>query len=230
MTRHQAHKLSDYPKFELYHKVNKPEFKRDKIWTASRVIIEKKLRGYERLRFLLDKAKKAISSTADHDGTRYTRDEDMVYRVLAVLAAIGSKTPLSIFDNRFMKNYTSALNSKHRTPYPLERNRIVIVVIDYVMSEFTKILCERREELGDAFISATTDFWSDPHRKEQYGALAADLIAHMYMFADTGHWYFMSKETAERLGKKLVSCSVLHYYLCSNTHHTYYLVHLTFAG
>jgi hypothetical protein len=97
------HKHSDYKKFELYQRgVGKEEWKRDKIWVVSRVIVEKKLPGWQRLKFLLDKAKKAISSTKDHDGTKYTRDEDMFLRVLAVLAAIGCKSPLSIFDNKFM--------------------------------------------------------------------------------------------------------------------------------
>jgi hypothetical protein len=188
----------------LYTKIGKDDFKRDKIWVVSRVILEKKLPGWQRLKYLLDKAKKATYSTKDHDGTRYTREEDMSYRVLAVLAAIGCKSPLSIFDNKFMKRYISALNPKHKTPYALERNRIVEVIIDYSKSEYSKIFAERREALGDGFMSASTDFWTDPHRKEQFAALTGDVTAYEYYVEDAGGYFFMSKETAERLGSKVV--------------------------
>ncbi len=53
---------------------------------------------WQRIQFILDKNGKATVSTADHDGTKFTREEDMENRVLAVLAAIANKTPLSIFD------------------------------------------------------------------------------------------------------------------------------------
>jgi hypothetical protein len=210
------HKHSDYKKFELYQRgVGKEEWKRDKIWVVSRVIVEKKLPGWQRLKFLLDKAKKAISSTKDHDGTKYTRDEDMFLRVLAVLAAIGCKSPLSIFDNKFMKMYTTALNSKHKTPYRLERNRIVEVILDYAMLEYSQILTERRQVLGDGFVSVSTDFWTDPHRKEQFASLMGDLTAYEYVVEGADEWYFMIKATVERLDKKVVSAIVsshIHYY------------------
>ncbi len=110
------------------------------------------------IQFILDKNGKAPISTADHDGTKFTREEDMKNRVLAVLAAIATKTPLSIFDNLHMKRYTQCLNSKHHPPYELERNRIVEVIIDYVSSEIAKILEERRLELGEGFVLVATDF------------------------------------------------------------------------
>lgn len=207
------HKHSDYEKFQLYHKLNKEEFKRDKIWTVSRVIVSKKLRGYQRLQFLLDKDKKAITSTSDHDGTRNTRDEDMELRVLAVLAAIGCKSPLSIFDNIFMQRYIHALNPKHRSPHRLERVRIVNVILDYCMAELAKILSERCEALGGAFVSASTDFWSDPHRKEQFGTLVIDLTAYEYEVEGCDEYYFMSRETVERLGDLIVSVSIVVYFI-----------------
>jgi hypothetical protein len=90
----------------------------------------------------------------------------MENRVLAVLAVIATKTPLSIFDNLHMKRYTQRLNSKHRLPYGLESNRIVEVIIDYVSSEIANILEECRVELGEGFILVATDFWADPHCRE----------------------------------------------------------------
>ncbi len=124
----------------------------------------------------------------------------MENRVLAVLAAIANKTPLSIFDNLHMKRYTQCLNSKHCPPYGLECNRIVEVIIDYVSSEIAKILEECRLELGEGFVSMATDFWTDPHHRKQFGALVIDLIACSYFVDSLGKYMFMSKQTAERLG------------------------------
>ncbi len=149
---------------------------------------------------ILDKNGKTTVSTADHDGTKFTREEDMENHVLPVLAAIATKTPLSIFDNLHMKRYTQRLNSKHRPPYGLKHNRIVEVIIDYVSSEIAKILEERRIELGEGFVLVATDFWTDPHHCEQFGALVIDLIARSYFGDSLGTYMFMSKQTAERLG------------------------------
>jgi hypothetical protein len=120
--------------------------------------------------------------------------------VLAVLAAIATKTPLSFFDNLHMKRYTQRLNSKHPPPYGIERNHIVEVIIDYVSSEISKILEEHRLELGEGFVSVATDFWMDPHCCKQFGALVIDLIAFSYFVDSLGKYMFMSKQTAERLG------------------------------
>ena len=45
-----------------------------------------------------------------------------------------------------------------------------------------------------------TDFWMDPHCREQFGALVIDLIACSYFVDSLGKYMFMSKQTAERLG------------------------------
>ncbi len=120
--------------------------------------------------------------------------------MLAVLAAIATKTPLSIFDNLHMKRYTQCLNSKHRPPYGLEHNCIVEVIIDYVSSEIAKILEERRLEFGEGFVLVATDFWMDLHCCKQFGALVIDLIARSYFVDSLGKYMFMSKETVARLG------------------------------
>ncbi|KAL7502257.1 hypothetical protein ACHAXN_000889, partial [Cyclotella atomus] len=193
------HTLSGY-EFDWPHKYTKAEFNRDKIWKAARAVIKKRSQGWERLQYVLEKNGKPIISTADHDGTKYTREEDMENRVYAVLAAVATKTPFNIFDNNHMKMYLQSLNSKHRPPYGLERNRIVEVMIDYVASEMAKIIDEWRLELGDGFVSVSTDFWTNPHRREQFGALVIDLIARLYYVESHGKYMFMSKQTAERLG------------------------------
>ncbi len=193
------HKHSDY-QFEWQHKYTKTEFSTDKIWKAGRAVIKSKKSRWQRSQLILDKNGKAAVSTADHDGTKFTREEDMENHVLAVLAAIATKTPLRIFDNLHMKRYIQRLNSKHHPPYGLERNRIVEVIIDYVSSEIAKILEECRFELGEGFVLVATDFRTDPHHREQFGALVIDLIARSYFVDSLGKNMFMSKQTAERLG------------------------------
>jgi hypothetical protein len=101
-----------------------------------------------------------LETTADHDGTKYTHDEDIILCVKGVIAAVGSKIPLAIFDNIFMRLYLNSLNSKHQPPYRLERIRIVEIMADYVMLECSRILEERREAVGGALMSAANDFWT----------------------------------------------------------------------
>ena len=82
--------------------------------------------------------------------------------------------------------------------------RIIEVLIDYAMSEFSKILAERREELGDGIASAGIDFWTHPHRKQQFGALILEVVANCYTIEGMQSSLFMSKDTAKRLGGKVV--------------------------
>jgi hypothetical protein len=80
---------------------------------VARAIKKQEKPGWERLAFLIKADGKPLETTADHDGTKYTRDEDMVLCVKGVIAAVGSKIPLAIFDNIFMRLYLNSLNSKH---------------------------------------------------------------------------------------------------------------------
>ncbi len=150
-----------------------------------------------------------METTADHDGTKYTRDEDMVLRVKGVTVTVGSKIPLAIFDNIFMRLYLNSLNSKHQPPYCLERIRIVEIMADYVMLECSRILEECREAIGGALMSAAIDFWTCLHRKECFGALVVDLIATKYFIEEMGMSFFMSKEIVQRLGAFVVCVSII---------------------
>ena len=58
----------------------------------------------------------------DGAGQKYTIEEDMINRELAVLATVGSKTPQSIFDNDYVILYLCQLNPKNRSPHRLEHN------------------------------------------------------------------------------------------------------------
>ena len=63
-----------------------------------------------------------ISGKADvvtQEGTtekKYSRDEDMVKRVLAVIAAISSNFPLSVLGDTNFRNYTASLDPRHKPP------------------------------------------------------------------------------------------------------------------
>ncbi len=212
------HKYSDYD-FEWHTKINREKegrakeeeeeendvFVTDKPWKAARYIISKRSMGSTRLKHLLSLGGKALVSTANADGAKYVREEDsMTNRVVAVMAAVGSNIPLSIFDNVMFKNYLRCLDSKHRTPYRLERTRIIEVLMDGAMQELSRIIRERRNVLEEGFVSASTDFWTDSHRRQQFGALIINLIAEKYFVEETEQWLFMSKETASTRGKKTV--------------------------
>ena len=168
-----------------------------------------------------------IDAGPNSDGAvqKYKREEDMLNRVLAVFAAVGSKVPLSIFDNDYIKAYIHQLDPKHRQPHQLERTRIVEVIMDLGMLEFKQIVNERRDELGNSFVSVTTDFWTDSHRKEQFGALVADIVAGKYTM-DDGRKFFMSRKTAKRIEDNILSDKV-----CTCIYYVYILYpHLVFSS
>ncbi len=93
----------------------------------------------------------------------------MVLRVAGVKAAVGGKLPLSVFDNVFVRSYLAQLNPRHCPPYQLERIRIIECMIDYAKLELGLIMIERCLELISGFLSGSIDFWTDSHRKQQFG-------------------------------------------------------------
>ena len=48
------------------------------------------------------------------------------------------------------------------------------------------------------FLSGTIDFWTDSHRKQQFGCFVVDMIAEMYEM-ENGQAVFMSRMTKSRL-------------------------------
>ena len=56
--------------------------------------------------------------------------------------------------------------------------------------------------LGPGFLGGNIDFWTDSHRKEQYGAIVANITAGKYNM-ETGRWQFMSQETKDKLYSSL---------------------------
>ncbi len=114
----------------------------------------------------------------------------------AVKAAVASKTPLSVFNNPQMREYLRKLDPKHSPPYCLERTRILEVMMDAAMNELVQMLTEQCEQLHEGFVSGTIDFWTNSHRREQYGSFAIDFSAEKYEF-ENGTVLFMSKKTNE---------------------------------
>ena len=111
----------------------------------------------------IDQIKSEFSRGGVSKEQKSSRDEDMINRVFAVKAAVGTKSPLSIFDNTFFLNYLAKIALQHSLPHALERNCLVEVVLDGAMMELARILSEQRVELYNSFMSGTIDFWTNSH-------------------------------------------------------------------
>jgi hypothetical protein len=167
----------------------KDEFVTDRPWKVARTIISKgKSVGCARLKYLLSINGKALSTTADADGTKYTWEEDKLNCVMAVMAGVSSNMPLNVFDTAMFKQYLCCLDSKHHSPYCLKRTWIIEELMESAMLELSRIITNR-----------CTDFWTDSQWKEQFGALVINMIAEKYFVDELDMWLFMSCETAERL-------------------------------
>jgi hypothetical protein len=130
------HKHSSYD--FLWHKqYGKTNFVKEKLYKATRMIISRKLDSHKCLTKIMQYGKKPLD--ASDVNVVYPREIDMVKRVFAVFAGVGSKTSLSIFDNVFIRQYLKMLGPKHTTPYRLECVRIMEVLMDVAMMEFVHI-------------------------------------------------------------------------------------------
>lgn len=106
----------------------------------------------------------------------------MIDCVLAVMAAVENKMSLSIYDNVWLKKYLFKQTRKHRTRHHLECNSIVKVMMDRAMLEMKKMIKQHQEELGDSFLSGTTDFWTYSYCKQQFGAFVVDAYQQKSMY------------------------------------------------
>jgi hypothetical protein len=98
---------------------------------VARAIISKgKSVGCAQLKYILSINGMTLSTTADADGTKYTWEEDMLNCVMAVMVGVSSNMPLNVFDTAMFKQYLYHLDSKHRSPYCLERTWIFEVKMD----------------------------------------------------------------------------------------------------
>jgi hypothetical protein len=70
------------------------------------------------------------------------------------------------------------------------------------MLELSRIINNHHKALNEGFVSASTDFWTDSHRKEQFGAHVINMIAEKCFVDELNMWLFMSRDTAERLETK----------------------------
>jgi hypothetical protein len=68
-------------------------------------------------------------------------------------------------------------------------------MIDYAKLELGLIMTECRLELISGFLSGTIDFWTDSHRKQQFGCFVVDMIAEKYEM-ENGQALLMSKTTS----------------------------------
>lgn len=138
------------------------------------------------------------------DTNATSREEDMVKRVLAVMAVISSKVALSVLHDEYLKLYVKSLDPHHKIPHHLEVQRITEVMVDVAMTEVTAIVADRRKVLGHDFASLTTDFVTDSNRHESYGVILMELVGEQYQLED-GRALFMSRATAERMANELLT-------------------------
>ena len=170
-------------------------------------MVKAKHPGYLRLQVILKLARKDNTAVDGTAISKHPREEDMKRRVLAVMAGVSCKVPLSVFDDVYFRNYTASLDPRHRPPHHLEINRIIEVLIDGAVTEFVRIVKERRDLLRNAFISLSTDFVTDPSRHQSFGVVLLDLVAEKYELND-GRVLFMSRDTARRIANELLSVSI----------------------
>ena len=165
------HKHSDY-KFTWFIPYGKNKFERGRLWMVARKLIDDVAPGYLRLRYILQQDRKLATASENNVVIiKYSQEEDILRQVLAVMAGVSSKFPLSVFKNVYFRNYMRSLDPKHRPPDHLKINRIIEVMVDGAVLEFVRICNERRKLLRHGFISLTTDFVTDPHRKQSFGVV-----------------------------------------------------------
>ena len=175
------------------------------MWQVARKLVEDAVPGYLRIKYVLQQdGKLDVAGGNTVAVSIYSVEEDILRLVLFVMAAVASKIPLSVFKNVYFRGYLQSLDPKHSPPDNLKINRIIEVLIDAGVLEFVKICNDRRKLLRHGFISSTTDFVTDPHRKESFGVLLLDLVAEKYELRD-GRTLFMSRETAKKINDLLLT-------------------------
>jgi len=175
-----------------------------------KVLVAKGCRGVKRISRIKQLDGKSTATGVGGttiSASKYSREEDMVRRVLSVMAVVSTKSPFAILANQDFRNYyVASLDPKHSIPHHFECNHILEVVIDYVMMEIRMIVEERRKTLGKGFLSLSVDFWTDSVRKQAFGAIMMDIIAFKYRLND-GREMFMSSAMAESVKNLLVAVS-----------------------
>ena len=108
------HKHSQHT-FTWYHKQAKAQFNTSQLRKAAKQVNNMKFPGFHRVSYLLNLVSRDV--THNDINAKYLRDKDIRLRVKAYLAAVGSNSPLSIFDNPFMQEYISDLNPRYSTGF-----------------------------------------------------------------------------------------------------------------
>jgi hypothetical protein len=189
------HKHSGYS-LTWHYNYGKGRFNSGKLYKVARSIIASNKPGSCCISHILRLLGKHLGVNNEEFAGKYTQDFDMVNQVAAVKAAVASKTPLSTFDNPQMKEYFRKLDPIHSPPYCIKRTCILEVMMVAAMKELVQMLTKRREQLHEGFVPGTIDFWTVPHRHEQYRSFVIDFPAEKYVLED-GMTLFMSKKTKE---------------------------------
>lgn len=117
-TTSTVHDRSGYT-FLRHYQFPKKKFDMGKLWKAAHAIVEKGgVPGSERPLCILELSRKVFPGTNGQESRKDRREEDMIRRVAAALAAVGSKSPLAIYENSFVKSYLELLDPSHSPPLP----------------------------------------------------------------------------------------------------------------
>lgn len=166
--------------------------------------MKKKYPGYLRCKRIMELDHKNPNPSGK---TKYTREQDMKKRVLAVMAMADSSSPLSLLRGVHFKKYLKELDPLHQSPHHLECSRILEVLIDAAMMEVSKIVTEQRKLLRRGYVSLTSDFVTDATRRSSFGLIMIDMVTTQYELLD-GQRLFMSEETTESIETELMLVSV----------------------
>jgi hypothetical protein len=118
---------------------DKKTFDLSALGKVMRKLVERGVPGSIRLQRILKLARKdksPLSDTNDAPVEKAARKDDMVWRVLAVIASVTSNVPLSVFSNPNFRLYTESLDPTHKPPHHLEVNLIIEVLVDAMVLEF----------------------------------------------------------------------------------------------
>ena len=120
---------------------DKKAFDRSRMWKAARRVVKLDKPGSVRIACILRFAK----METDISPSKKSREEDMINCVYAVMAIVSSRFALSVLNDTYLKKYTKSLDPNHKVPHHLKTNRIIEVMIDVGMREFTYILADCRD-------------------------------------------------------------------------------------
>ena len=139
-----------------------------------------------------------LSGHQGSEGTENTKETRLQKQFWGVIAACSAKVPFHAFEQSDMKKFHFLLDHTFKFPHRRRALSIQRVVWDTLIDEIRLIIVERQSFLEHSFVGLQTNFWTDPARKDSFGAIIASVIADNYGFKN-GDMQFMSQKTLRSL-------------------------------